>query len=58
MTERELYIAAVEGPNRVTARDFLAIGFRQRRLVVTTFIALLGAVVGIALVCQSSMRHR
>ena len=50
MTERELYIAAVEGPNRVTARDFLAIGFRQRRLVVTTFIALLGAVVGIALV--------
>ena len=50
MTERELYIAAVEGPNHVTVRDFLAIGFRQRRLMVTTFIALLGAVVGIALI--------
>ena len=50
MTERDLYIWAEERPNHVTLRDFLAIGFRQRRLMVTTFIALLGAVVGIALV--------
>ena len=58
MTERELYIAAVEGPNRVTARDFLAIGFRQRRLVVTTFIALWVRWLGLLWFCQSSMRHR
>lgn len=50
MTERDLYIWAEEGPHHVTLRDFLAIGFRQRRLMVTTFLALLGAVVGIALV--------
>ena len=50
MTDRDLYIWAEEAPNRVTLRDFLAIGFRQRRLMVTTFIALLGAVAGIALV--------
>ena len=50
MIERELYIAAVEGPNHVTVRDFLAIGFRQRRLMVTTFIALVGATIGIALI--------
>jgi len=50
VTERDLYIWAEERPNHVTLRDFLAIGFRQRRLMVTTFIALLGAVVGIALV--------
>jgi len=43
-------MVAEEGLNHVTLRDFVAIGFRQRRLMVTTFIALLGAVVGIALV--------
>ena len=50
MTERDLYIAVQEGRNRVTLRDCVAIAFRQRRIMVTTFLALLGAVVGIAMV--------
>jgi uncharacterized protein involved in exopolysaccharide biosynthesis len=50
VAERDLYIWAEEGPHHVTLRDFLAIGFRQRRLMVTSFIALLGAAVVIVLV--------
>ena len=50
MPERDKHILAEDRQNHVTLRDFLAIGFRQRRLMVTTFLALFGAVLGIALV--------
>jgi uncharacterized protein involved in exopolysaccharide biosynthesis len=36
--------------NRPTVRDLVAIGFRQRRILVTTFTVMLAAVIGIALV--------
>ena len=48
--DRDLHMRAEEGTNRVTLRDFLAIGFRQRRLMIATFVALFGVVIGIALV--------
>ena len=50
MIDTGLHVRAEEGTSQVTLRDFLAIGFRQRRLMATTFVAILGAVLGIALI--------
>ena len=47
---QDLQMGGEERVNRVTLRDFLAIGFRQRQVMVTTFVGLLAAVIGIALV--------
>jgi uncharacterized protein involved in exopolysaccharide biosynthesis len=50
MIDRDLQMRAEDGANRATLRDFLAIGFRQRRLLAVTFLALMVAVIGIALI--------
>jgi uncharacterized protein involved in exopolysaccharide biosynthesis len=49
MVNRNLRARREESTHQNTARDFLAIGFRQRRLIVTTFVGLLAAVILIAL---------
>jgi uncharacterized protein involved in exopolysaccharide biosynthesis len=49
MVNRNLHARREESTHQNTARDFLAIGFRQRRLIVTTFVGLLAAVILIAL---------
>ena len=60
MIERDLQTRTEEGANHVTMRDFLAIGFRQRRVMVASFVAILGAVIAIALLLpkqyQSEMK--
>src|SRR6202790_2906462 len=50
MINRDLNARAQENTNRATTRDFLASGFRQRRLIITTFFGILAAVIVIALV--------
>jgi len=50
MIDRGLHVRAEEGTSQVTLRDFLAVGFRQRRVMVTTFVAIVGAVMGIAMI--------
>src|SRR6202022_3457592 len=49
MIDRDLHMRVEEGAQHVTLRDFLAIGFRQRRLVVASFIGILAAVILIAI---------
>jgi len=50
MISRDLNARAQENTNRVTTRDFLAAGFRQRRLIMATFFVIVAAVIVIALV--------
>jgi uncharacterized protein involved in exopolysaccharide biosynthesis len=47
---KDLNTRAQENTNHATTRDFLAAGFRQRRLIITTFFGILAAVIVIALV--------
>ena len=49
MMDRNPYARTEENKYHTTARDFLAVGFRQRRLIITTFLGVLAAVVLIAL---------
>src|SRR6202022_1271313 len=60
MFSRNLHAHSDEDTYRNTARDFLAIGFRQRRLITTTFIMVFAAVILIALILprqyQSEMK--
>src|ERR1700737_4583344 len=60
MFSRNLHAHSDENTYRNTARDFLAIGFRQRRVVTTTFIMVFAAVILIALMLprqyQSEMK--
>jgi uncharacterized protein involved in exopolysaccharide biosynthesis len=49
MVNRNLRARREESTHQNTARYFLAIGFRQRRLIITTFVGLLAAVILIAL---------
>jgi len=60
MFSRNLHAHSDEDTYRNTARDFLAIGFRQRRVVTTTFIMVFAAVILIALMLprqyQSEMK--
>ena len=49
MIDRDLHMRVEEGAQHVTLRDFLAVGFRQRRLVVASFIGILAAVILIAI---------
>jgi uncharacterized protein involved in exopolysaccharide biosynthesis len=49
MFHRSLDSATEENTRHTTARDFLAIGFRQRRLIITTFVVIFAAVIAIAL---------
>jgi uncharacterized protein involved in exopolysaccharide biosynthesis len=49
MIDRGLHMRVEDETHHVTLRDFLAIGFRQRRLIVTTFVGILGAVILIAI---------
>jgi uncharacterized protein involved in exopolysaccharide biosynthesis len=48
MFERKLNTHADEGKPPFTARDFLAIGFRQRRLIINTFLGIFSIAVVIA----------
>src|ERR1700719_5373727 len=49
MFHRNLHAPTEENTRHTTARDFLAVGFRQRRLIITTFVAIFTAVILIAL---------
>lgn len=48
MIHRNLQELTDESRHRATARDLLAVGFRQRRLITTTFLAIFAAVILIA----------
>ena len=48
MIHRNLQELTDESSHHATARDLLAIGFRQRRLITTTFLAIFAAVILIA----------
>jgi uncharacterized protein involved in exopolysaccharide biosynthesis len=50
MTNRDLHTRTQDNIYHNTTRDFLAIGFRQRRLIITTFLGVLAAVILIALI--------
>ena len=50
MLNRDLHASRQENTYRNTPRDFLAVGFRQRRVIMTAFLGLLAAVILIALV--------
>src|SRR3981189_128371 len=49
MFHRNLHAPIEENTRHTTARDFLAIGFRQRRLIIKTFVAVFAVVILIAL---------
>ncbi len=48
MFTRDLNTRAQENTNHATTRDILAVGFRQRRLIITTFFGILAAVIVLA----------
>ena len=48
MFTRDLNTRTQENTNHATTRDILAVGFRQRRLIITTFFGILAAVIIIA----------
>jgi len=50
MISRDLNARTQENINHATTRDFLAAGFRQRRLIIATFFGILAAVIVIAFV--------
>jgi uncharacterized protein involved in exopolysaccharide biosynthesis len=60
MLNRYLHARTEENAYHTTARDFLAIGFRQRRLIITTFFGITAAIIVIALLLpkqyQSEMK--
>src|SRR4030081_936580 len=50
MTNRDQHTYTQDNTHHNTTRDFLAIGFRQRRVIMTTFLGVLAAVILIALI--------
>jgi uncharacterized protein involved in exopolysaccharide biosynthesis len=50
MTDRDVRPRIPDNVYHNTARDFLAVGFRQRRLIITTFLGVLATVIVIALI--------